>query len=211
MPSVAYSERALGKALPVLRELLTVPEGVEQVPRVLAECGVRFVIVEPVPGSKIDGVCFWLDRKHPAPVIGMSLRLDKIDNFWFVLRHEIEHVLRGHGREEAIVDRDSEGTPVEAEGQRGEEERIANEAGGAFGVSEADMADFILRVRPIFSEQNVLNFATRMQVHPGIVVGQIQRRTGRYDLLRKHLVKVRQIIVRVAMTDGYGQALPVKS
>jgi HTH-type transcriptional regulator/antitoxin HigA len=206
MPSVAYSESALRKALPALRELMGAPDGVEQVPRILAACGVRFVIVEPVPGSKIDGVCFWLARKAAAPVIGMSLRLDKIDNFWFVLRHEIEHVLRGHGRDEAIVDSDSEGPPGESQ-----EEQVANQAGGTFGVSDADMSDFILRVRPIFSEQNVINFAARMRVHPGIVVGQIQRRTGRYDLLRKYLVKVRQLVVPVAMTDGYGQVLPVKS
>ncbi len=28
----------------------------------------------------------------------MSLRFDRIDNFWFVLRHELEHVIQGHGR-----------------------------------------------------------------------------------------------------------------
>lgn len=37
-------------------------------------------------------------------VIGMSMRIDRIDNFCFVLRHEIEHILRGDGKVEAIVD-----------------------------------------------------------------------------------------------------------
>ncbi|KAI1694314.1 hypothetical protein Ddc_22202 [Ditylenchus destructor] len=54
--------------------------------------------VEALSGSKIDGACFWLDAHKP--VIGMTLRFDRIDNFWFVLRHEIEHVLREDGRTE---------------------------------------------------------------------------------------------------------------
>ena len=48
---------------------------------------------EALPSSKIDGVCLWLDQH--SPVIGMSLRFDRIDNFWFVLGHEIEHALKG--------------------------------------------------------------------------------------------------------------------
>jgi len=39
----------------------------------------------------------------------MSLRHDRIDNFWFVLRHEIEHVLRQHGRSAAMLDTELEG------------------------------------------------------------------------------------------------------
>lgn len=48
------------------------------VPRLLAECGVRFVICVSIAGSKLDGICRWLDAK--SPVIGMTLRRDRIDN-----------------------------------------------------------------------------------------------------------------------------------
>ena len=61
-------------------------------PRIVSECGIRLAIVECLPNAKIDGVCFWLNKY--SPVIGLSMRFDQIDNFWFVLRHEIEHVLR---------------------------------------------------------------------------------------------------------------------
>lgn len=210
MAVAPYSETALRAAVSTLKTLLPSPEGVAQVPRILAACGVRFVVVEPVPASKIDGVCFWLDRKQLAPVIGMSLRLDKIDNFWFVLRHEIEHVLKKHGRETAIVDADCETTAAVPETPVSDEENIANLAAADFCVSEEEMADFILRTKPLFSEEKVLNFAARMQVHPGIVVGQIHKRTEKYQLFRGYLAKVRSIIAPVAMTDGYGQVLPIK-
>ncbi|HEY3638265.1 MAG TPA: hypothetical protein VGK90_08920, partial [Rhizomicrobium sp.] len=83
-----FSETALSNALGRLSEMRIEPEEARSVPRTLFECGVRYVVVESLPSSKIDGVCFWLDKN--SPVIGMSFRYDRIDNFWFVLRHEIE-------------------------------------------------------------------------------------------------------------------------
>jgi len=74
-----YSKEGLILALPKLKALAMSPEGVAQVPRILAECGIRFVIVETLPAAKIDGVCFWLNPK--APVIGLTIRFDRIDNF----------------------------------------------------------------------------------------------------------------------------------
>ena len=51
-------------------------------PRILAEAGIRFTIVESLSTAKIDGACLWLDDQ--APVIATSFRYDRIDNFWFV-------------------------------------------------------------------------------------------------------------------------------
>ncbi len=211
MPVGPYSKSALRDALPTLHTLLRAPEGVQRVPRILGDCGVRFVIVEHVASSKIDGVTFWLrGGNNLSPVIGMSLRLDKIDNFWFVLRHEIEHVLRRHGREVAIVDADTEASAAQPQ-DVSEEEAVANFAGADFCVPDREMTDFILRNNPLFSEEKVVNFAKRMHVDPGLVVGQLQRRTGKWHLFRYHLAKVRHLIAPVAMTDGYGQVLPLRS
>lgn len=199
-----YSEKTLREAVPRLRALLETPDGIAGVPKLLGECGVRFVVVEHVPGSKIDGVCFWLQTPKLSPVIGMSLRLDRIDNFWFVLRHEIEHVMNGDGHGEVIIDQDTFGAQPD---QRPLEEFRANAAATDFCVPEAEMADFVSRNRPIFGEHRLLNFAQRMKVHPGLVVGQLQRRTGNYKLFRKHLVNVRPVITPVAVTDGYGHVV----
>ena len=92
-----FSPDKLRDAVPELERLMTEPEEIRHVPRILAEAGVRFVIVEPIPNSKIQGVCFWLDN-NTSPVIGLSLKGDFIDKFWFNLWHEIEHVLRATAR-----------------------------------------------------------------------------------------------------------------
>ena len=164
---------------------MTEPEEIRHVPGVLERCGVRFVVVEPFKGSKIDGVCFWLNGDPAKPVIGMTLRLDRIDNFWFVLRHEIEHVLQRH----AMLDMDL-ANPEDPD-HVGVQEAQANKAAAEFCVPGNRLRDFIARVGPIFSEKRVVGFARVMQVHPGIVLGQIHNQTKRYELLKKFQVPVR--------------------
>ena len=102
-----YSDFNGRRAIQQIRSLTLAAEEVRKVPRLLAECGIRFVLIEALPSTKMDGACFWLGEG--APVIAMSMRHDRIDNFWFVLRHELEHVLCGHGQIAPMIDADLEG------------------------------------------------------------------------------------------------------
>lgn len=209
LPAPKYSEAALSAALAKLRALLISQDGVRKVPRVLMDCGIRYVIVESLPSAKIDGVCFWLNAH--SPVIGMSLRYDRIDNFWFVLRHEIEHVLRGHGKAAAMLDIELEKSKAGTGVDIPEEEKVANEAAADFCVPRAKLDNFIDRKAPMFAERDIRGFATTLQVHPGIIAGQLQNKTGRYDLFRNHLVKIRSIVIPNAYVDGWGNVAPVES
>jgi len=209
MLACAYSPDAVRFALVRLRALMAAPNGVAKVPRILAECGIRFVLVEALAASKIDGVCFWLNDK--SPVIGMSLRFDRIDNFWFVLRHELEHVLQGHGKAGAMLDSDMEKESAEAGEVVADEERIANGAAQDFCVRASDLDAFIARKAPFFSEKDLIGFARMLKIHPGILAGQLQRRTRRYDRFRGHLTKVREIISPNAIKDGWGDVAPVET
>lgn len=195
-----YSEAALRSVLKDLRALLRAPEEAQHVPRLLSQSGVRFVIVEALPNSKIDGVCTWLDPS--TPVIGLSLRFDRIDNFWFVLRHEIEHVLRKDGQGVAIPRIDADVTDVRA--GLPEEERAANEAASAFCVPQEDFDSFINKKKPIPRERDLLDFASRHGLHPGLVAGQIRYRLKRWDLFNRHNAKVRSFVIPSAIVDGWG-------
>lgn len=200
-----YSRQKLQDAIAHLSELRARPDGVRHVPKALQAAGVRFVVVEGLPNSRIDGVCFWLNAH--SPVVGMSMRFDRVDNFWFVLRHECAHVLHEHGREAVIIDVDLDDSNSSSVN---EEERIANAEASDFCVSAKKMEAFYLRKKPYFAEREVLAFAKRMDTHPGMVVGQLQRRMGRYDFLRKHLVKVRETLSAAMMMDGWGDSIPTE-
>jgi HTH-type transcriptional regulator/antitoxin HigA len=203
-----YSREALLDALPKLSDLLSAPEEARHAPRILAEAGVRFLLVESLPSAKIDGACLWLN--DAAPVVAMTLRYDRIDNFWFVLRHELEHVLRGHGRGAAIVDAELEGDRAGSGQDIPEEERQANEAASAFCVPKKDLDSFIARKQPVFADRDIIGFAAKRQLHPGLVAGQLRHRTKRWDLFSKHLVKIRFAIAPSATVDGWGDVAPVQ-
>ncbi|MGH6899406.1 MAG: helix-turn-helix domain-containing protein [Geminicoccaceae bacterium] len=198
-----YSERKLRDAVTRLRALLAAPEEIRHVPRTLADAGVRLVLVEFLPGAKIDGATFWSDCS--SPVIAMSLRFDRINNFWFVLRHEIEHVLNGDGQQVPIIDIELSERLASGTADVLEEEKRANGAAAEFIAPTKELDDFIARVRPLYSEQRIMLFARRIGVHPGLVVGQLQHRKEiPYSNLQRHLVKVRHIIISSGLTDGWG-------
>jgi len=207
MIAVPYTE-ALGRAaVAKLRPLLVSADSIRKVPRILAECGIRFAIIESLPRAKIDGACLWLDDYKP--VIALSMRYDRIDNFWFVLRHEIEHVLRKHGRSGPMLDVELEGDRAGVGDSLSEEERVANEAAAEFCVPKKTLKAFIARKSPLFPERDVLALARMTEVHPGVVAGQLRHATGRFELFSQHLIKVRSIIAPSALIDGWGDVVPV--
>ena len=207
-----YDEAKLRGSLPRLKDLMSAPEEARHVPKILNAAGVRFVLVEALPASKIDGVCLWLDENRP--VIGMSCRLDRIDNFWFVLRHEIEHLLQEHGKDAGMkLDEDLTGSN-DTSGL--DDERIANEAASEFGVTEAELRNYVARVNPyIFSREKIIGFSLRLSLHPGIVVGRLHRHmekrgdSSAYRFLRDYLIKVRHIVAMSGPVDGWGNVYPI--
>jgi HTH-type transcriptional regulator/antitoxin HigA len=193
-----FTRDNLNKALGRLAMLLQAPEELRHVPRIMSEAGIRFVIVEPLPGSKIDGACFWLDER--SPVVALSLRFERIDHFWFVLMHELGHVSRG---DKVAPDTDMEVAVSNPE--RPEAERLADKFAGDHLVPSQDLANFIARARPLYSTRHIEAFAKIVKVHPGIVVGQLQHHGEvRWDSFRKLLVPIRDRITATALTDGWG-------
>jgi len=201
-----FSSDRLYNAIKKLRALLIEPQEVRRVPSILMECGVRFVVVESLPNAKIDGVCTWLNDE--APIIGMSTFYDRLDNFWFVLRHEIEHVLNGDGKEREFFDNLDSDAADPNNPNIPAEERRANVAGADFCVTTAKMDSFFQRKNPYFYEKDVVAFAGLMGVHPALVVGQLQHRMKRYNYLKKYQVPVRQYITAAAISDGWGAVVP---
>lgn len=206
----AFSDQSFKDALPKLKNLLHSTSEIRNIPKILAEAGIRFVIIEQLSPSGIDGVTLWLNET--SPVIALSLRLDRIDGFWFTLAHELGHVKRRDGlRRKPILD-----IHIVSDGgeklEKHEIEDQVNSFATGFLVPQSELNNFILRIRPLYGKQKIINFAKTMGVHPGIVVGQLQFR-GEIDwsVHRKLLDKVRHIITQSALTDGWGQILPIFS
>ena len=204
-----YQEGGADGAIGKLKQLLASAEEIRRAPKILAEAGIRFLIVESLQSAKIDGVCFWLNEQ--APVVALSTRFDRIDNFWFVLRHELEHVRRRHGMQTAILDTELEGAKAGTGEGIAEEERQANEAAAEFCVPRKMLDAFIARKNPFFAERDVLAFSNMIKVHPGLIAGQVRHKTGKYNLLGHHLIKVRSIVAPSSVVDGWNDVYPIET
>jgi HTH-type transcriptional regulator/antitoxin HigA len=204
-----FDKTRLSTALKQLQNMKADETSIRLIPKVLADAGIKLIIIEPFPQSKIDGVSFWLNG---APIIALSLRYDRVDSFWHTLMHEIGHIKNEDGLKEncIIVDvdlfeeRDID-TPYE---------KAADEFAADFLVPRQELDNFISRFQSIYSKSKIINFAKRIGVHPGIVVGQLHYRGKEnggidYSHNREMLVKIRHIITNVALTDGYGQIISV--
>jgi HTH-type transcriptional regulator/antitoxin HigA len=207
-----YTRSRFEKSLERLRDLLSDVEKLAEVPKVLAEGGVRLVLVEQLPGTRIDGAAFWLDAK--SPVIALSLRFNRVDGFWHTLIHDARHILNGDVKhsDDPIIDIDLIGDHLAPNADRPEEEKRADSEAAKFLVPQDKLDNFIKRVRPYYSKKKITAFAETLGVHPGIVVGQLQHRGEiSYSHNRDMLEKVREVICAATVTDGWGYSPQVNA
>ncbi len=200
-----FTASSFKEGLGKLKNILHSAEEIRHVPRILAESGIRFIILEHLPHTKIDGVTFWLDEK--SPVIALSMRYDRIDWFWYTLSHELGHVKRKDGlKHEIRLDTELVGNKEKLSEPKPEAEREADLFASNFLINKSDIDDFIMRISPLYGKQKILGFAKRIKVHPGIVVGQLQfKQEIPWSSYRPMLEKVKYIITHSALTDGWDQ------
>jgi HTH-type transcriptional regulator/antitoxin HigA len=204
-----FSEQIFRDGLLNLRSLLHNTQDVRRVARILADSGIRFLILEHLPQTRIDGVTLWLNSK--SPVIALSLRFDRIDAFWYTLAHELGHVKRKDGlKHELIIDTDLVREEHQSIESQMEAEEFANHFATEFLVGHKNLNDFISRVHGHYGKQRVASFADSIGVHPGIIVGQLQHRDEiPWSSFRQMLEKIRHLIIPTSLTDGWGQLPPM--
>jgi len=203
-----YDAKALAQRLPEIRQHMLAKADISRIPHILKDCGVRFILVESLPNAKVDGVCLWL---HDQPVIGMTTLNDRMDNFCFVLRHEIEHVLQGDGRDDGFSPIDTKDGNLNSNNDDiAEQERRANSEAAEFLIPQQKLISFYDRKAPFISERDILAFSARHEIHPAVTIGQIHHMQGKYTLLRKYLKSIRANLDDWDFVDGWGRVAPVE-
>ncbi|MCY3981907.1 MAG: ImmA/IrrE family metallo-endopeptidase [Alphaproteobacteria bacterium] len=145
----------------------------------LVKRGISLVIEKHLPKTYLDGVALRLGDGRP--VIGLTLRDDRIDNFWFCLLHELAHVGRhmDNDRGEAFVD---DFTLRKLEGRREDpREMQADEWAEEALIPRSVWEASAVRDRP--TTMAVMNLANALQVHPAIVAGRVRYERKNYRLL----------------------------
>ena len=145
----------------------------------LEKHGISLMTLRHLPRTYLDGAALRLGDGRP--VIGLTLRYDRIDNFWFCLLHELAHLGLHMDKDdgEAFVDdltlRKTGGTvrdSKEAQADHWAEEALIQKS--VWETSEA-------RLRP--TAMAVINLANSLNIHPAIVAGRVRREQDNYRLL----------------------------
>lgn len=149
------------------------PNGIRLACELIEGIGVP-VIVEPrLAGTHLDGAAI-LDIDG-TPVIGLTLRMDRIDYFWFTLLHELAHVMKHLSSPgDAFLDRLEDFEATEA--LELEANKIARDA----LIPRATWRRSEVAVAP--TRQRILSLARELSVHPAIVAGRVRRETGNYRI-----------------------------
>jgi len=198
-----FEPSRLDKCADDIRRLAAYPQEARKLATTFSNYGIRFVVVEPLQSSKIDGAAMWLSASEP--VIAVSIRFDRIDAFWHTVAHEFMHIKFGDA---VSIDTDLAGEDQVPSAAKSEIERRADQFASELLVPQAALDSFVTRVSPLYSKERIIQFAHRSRIHPGIIVGQLQYRgeVG-YRANREMLVKVRDIVTTTAVTDGWGHSV----
>lgn len=180
----AFSRAALERAIPSLLDYAARAEDAPRALELVASLGIRVGVVPPLPKSFVDGVAF--HEEGGQPVLGISLRYDRVDAFWFSLLHELAHLASGDKAGHIDVADEEGGRPDRSES-------AANARASAWLVDPARYARFVSEHAGRFSGSVVSAFAAELGRHPGIVVGRLQH-DGHlpFKSLRAMLVPVKE-------------------
>ena len=149
-------------------------DGPSQAVGLLATHGIVLLTEGHLPGTYLDGAAMLDETGHP--IVGLTLRLDRLDNFWFVLFHELGHIflhLMGGLRYDFF---DEDGT---APGDRIELE--ADEFALNTLIPPANWDRCLSRFA--VTEEAVRLDAERLGIDASIIAGRIRRERSDYTVL----------------------------
>ena len=155
-----------------LAKLSQAVDGPTRAQTLLKEHGIVLIIERNIPGMEVDGAAFLVES---IPVIGLTLRRDAIDNFWFTLMHEVAHVILHYrtGLASGFFD-DVEHVEVD------EFEEEANKFASDLLVPEELWSRSPARIAKTSSP--IENLARQLNISPAILYGRIRFERKNYAI-----------------------------
>ena len=177
----SYTQGVITKEwLSELVKLSEYTEGPKLAKEYLARYGIVLVVEPHFKKTYLDGAAMLLGDRA---VVGVTLRYDRLDHFWFVLIHELAHVQKHLSPAEPIVMDDLDDKTQRAEQQEAEADEIAQEALIPMEAWQASM------VKNTYAAADALKLAQQLNISPAIVAGRVRKETGNWRLLHNMLGK----------------------
>lgn len=177
--SVRFSQASLDiDFLKQVSKLSSANTGPKLAQEFLSMKGILLVAERELPGMKLDGAVIRDD--DGTPIIGLSLRHDRLDNFWFTLMHELAHLLK-HFSNQSVAFVDDLANPDLSDPRESEADAIASECLIPRAVWSRAQAP---KSR---SKEDIETLAGSLCISPAIVAGRIRKDTGNWAILSKYV------------------------
>lgn len=166
LPANAYSEKKFKELLPELKTLMAnqPDDFLVQLQSTCFKAGVKVVYTSCLPKAPINGSTRWI---NDTPLIQLSGRYKRNDNFWFAFFHEAGHILL-HGKKDVFLEN------IEYPDKIDKKEIEATNFAVKWTLSEAEENE-IVTARPL-NENTVRQFAQKFNTHPAIIIGRLQHK-----------------------------------
>ncbi len=150
----------------------------------LADMGIALVVEDHFNKTYLDGAAMF---DGDLPVVALTLRHDRLDNFWFALLHELVHVQK-HLNQGRLFIADNLEDKVH---QQTTEEREADEGARDILIPQAEWLAAGLTAEPTM--EAAIGLADKLRIHPSIVAGRVRHETGNWRLLSSIKADVRRL------------------
>lgn len=160
--------KKLKSCLPEIRSMtLKSPDDyIQRLEQIFASCGVAFVLLPHLKNSGVNGAVKWIDKEKV--ILALNDRRKYADTFWFTLFHEIGHVFQ---QKIAMLIINSDFKEMVDTNKKLEDD--ANEFAQNYLIP-LDLYSIFVSNND-FSLKSILHFAKEIDIHPGIIVGRLQR------------------------------------
>jgi len=165
-----------------LAKLSAFDEGPKLAKEHLARHGITLVIERHFKRTFLDGAAM-LDNDRP--IVALTLRHDRVDNFWFALLHELAHVAKHLKPETPVFIDDLDRTNLQT--VEGEADAMAQEA------LIPNKSWSAAKVRQTLASEDVIAYADEIGVHPAIVAGRLRHEEKNFRLLSHLIGKTGQV------------------
>ncbi len=148
--------------------------GPELTAEMLKAVGLALVVEPHLPGTYLDGAAIVVDGE--LPIVGMTIRHDRLDNFWFTIMHELAHIALHieSGYDSFIDDLDFE---EKLDPREEEADRLARDALIPPKEWERSAAS------KLRSPEAAIHLANKLGIHPAIVAGRMRHEFRNYRIL----------------------------
>ena len=136
--------------------------------------GIHLIILQHLPKTYFDGAVLFSSKGNP--VIGMTLRYGRVDNFWFTLLHEMSHVLLHLNNPDDFIIDDLDAEFVDAR------EIEANELGQNALIKPTVWDEHKDKLLSRKNVSLIRKLSDALNISPAIIAGRVRRAKKDYSI-----------------------------